>query len=245
MQAAFAQLEPPSYWNPIRDRLKGRIFAVEEGSEEYNRVEAAFMLTLDEPPLERSNFTIHSIERIQNMNLWNLYVAKRKSICGRKSPKDAQNLVRNWLFHGCPGFVTGKIIQGGFNRSFCGKNATMYGKGVYFARDASYSTYPVYSPPDTHGVQSIFLARVVVGEYCRGEKDALEPAERDPGTGALYDSTVDNLQNPSIFVTFNDAQAYPEYLIKYTQIGQLPSHPTTGRRPHRRYRPNVFSGCYD
>ena len=121
----------------------------------------------------------------------------------------------------------------------------MYGKGVYFARDASYSTYPVYSPPDTHGVQSIFLARVVVGEYCRGEKDALEPAERDPGTGALYDSTVDNVRDPSIFVTYNDGQAYPEYLVKFKQDGNPPSHPATGKPAHRHYRPNVFSDCYD
>ena len=121
----------------------------------------------------------------------------------------------------------------------------MYGKGVYFARDASYSTYPVYSPPDTHGVQSIFLARVVVGEYCRGEKDALTAPERDATTHALYDSTVDDKENPNIFVTYNDGQAYPEYLIKYTQSGQLPStHPLTGQRPHPDYRPNVFDDCY-
>ena len=132
-----------------------------------------------------------------------------------------------------------------FEPSFCGKNATMYGKGVYFARDASYSTYPVYSPRDTHGVQSIFLARVVVGEYCRGEKDALEPAERDLGTGALYDSTVDNVRDPSIFVTYNDGQAYPEYLVKFKQDGDPPSHPATGKPAPPDYRPNVFDDCYD
>jgi hypothetical protein len=28
-------------------------------------------------------------------------------------------------------------------------------------------------------------------------------------------TTVDNLQNPSIYVIYHDAQAYPEYLLTY------------------------------
>ena len=179
------------------------------------------------------------------MDLWNLYLAKRKTICGRVSPKDAQSLVRNWLFHGGRPDTVDKILQQGFNRSFAGRNATAYGKGVYFARDASYSTYPVYSPRDTHGVQSIFLARVVVGEYCRGEKDALTPDVRDAATSTLYDSTVDNVRDPSIFVTYNDAQAYPEYLVKFKQDGNPPSHPTIGKPAPPDYRPNVFANYYD
>ena len=45
------------------------------------------------------------------------------------------------LFHGCGPDVVDKILQQGFNRSFCGKNATFYGKGVYFARDASITVW--------------------------------------------------------------------------------------------------------
>ena len=52
-------------------------------------------------------------------------------------------------------------MQQGFNRSFCGKHNTLYGKGVYFARDASYSTYPLYCTPDAKDVQTVFLVRVV------------------------------------------------------------------------------------
>ena len=197
--------------------------------------------------LERDKYRIISVERIQNMDLWRSYAAKRKSICERQSPHTpyTRNYVRNWLFHGCPSAVVPKIVQQGFNRSFCGANATVYGEGVYFARDASYSTFPLYSKPDAQGIQSCFLVRVVVGEYCRGVKDAKTPDVRDPGTGALYDSTVDNLQNPNIFVTYNDAQAYPEYLIKYTQIGQRQLHPTPGKPAHPNYRPNVFQKWYD
>ena len=52
---------------------------------------------------------------------------------------------------------------------------TAYGKGAYFARDASYSSSTTYSRPNAQGVQHMFLARVVIGEYCRGVQDALAP----------------------------------------------------------------------
>lgn len=117
----------PSYWKPIMNRLNAKKFSVDPGSEEYACVETAFMLALDDPSrnLKRTQFTIQSVDRIQNMELWNLYVAKRKSICGRRSPKDAQNLVRNWLFHGCRPENSDQILQQGFNRSFAGRNAMM------------------------------------------------------------------------------------------------------------------------
>ena len=91
----------------------------------------------------------------------------------------------------------------------------MYGKGVYFARDASYSAHTIYAVPDRSGTQYMMACRVVVGEYCRGVKDALTPAVRDHSNNILYDSTVNDMSDPSIYVTYHDAQAYPEYLISF------------------------------
>jgi hypothetical protein len=111
--------------------------------------------------------------------------------------------------------LSSKILQQGFNRSFCGKNATMYGKGVYFARDAAYSSYKTYAVPDGKGNQYVMACRVVVGEFCRGQVDAVAPEIRDVKSQSLYDTTVgilsgDTMSNPSIYVTYHDAQAYPE-----------------------------------
>ena len=84
----------------------------------------------------------------------------------------------------------------------------------------------------------------MVGEYCRGVKDALTPDVLDAATHAHYDSTVDNPQDPSIFVTYHDAQAYPEYLIKFKQDGNPPPPPNCKPAPPD-YRPNVFPNYYD
>jgi poly [ADP-ribose] polymerase 10/14/15 len=81
-------------------------------------------------------------------------------------------------------------------------------------RDARYSMSPEYSPPDADGVRNMFLVHAVVGEVCKGVQDALTPAVRHGNQ--LYDSTVDDVQNPSIYVTYNDSQMYPDILIKFS-----------------------------
>ena len=107
-----------------------------------------------------------------------------------------------------------KINRNSFDRSYCGKNATAYGKGVYFAVEASYSISDTYSRPDEQGNKYMYLARVAVGEFCQGDSNMRFPPPQ-PGTGDLlpYDTTVDNVGQPSMYVAYHDAQAYPEYLL--------------------------------
>ena len=75
-----------------------------------------------------------------------------------------------------------------------------YGDGVYFARNSSYSLQ--YS--QLHG--KMYVAKVLVGRYTTGERGMKAPPSRDePGNpGVRYDSVVDNVRNPSIFVIFVD-----------------------------------------
>ena len=92
----------------------------------------------------------------------------------------------------------------------------MYGSGVYFARDASYSARSTYSPPDANGHKYMYYARVLTGEYTTGQSGLLVPPPKDPNNpNVLFDSVVDNVQNPCVFVTFNDACNYPDYLIVF------------------------------
>ena len=87
----------------------------------------------------------------------------------------------------------------------------MYGRGVYFARDASYS---VRFAPGGAGGRYMYLARVLVGEYCAGNSGMILPPPKNASRPEiLYESVVDNPGNPSIFVVFFDNQCYPEYLI--------------------------------
>ena len=91
----------------------------------------------------------------------------------------------------------------------------LYGEGIYFARDASSSSG--YSRPDENGLKVIYLAQVLTGEYTKGTRNTLIPPPKDPYTDlhVPFDSTVDNVSSPSVFVVYYNSQCYPAYLIKY------------------------------
>jgi len=190
------------YWGD--GGLDERLFLLD--GKEKNSVVAAFMQSLT-----NYTVTVHSVERVQNSALWDPFMAKKRSMMQRDSAHDHYEIA--WLFHGTDENTASKIVAQGFDRNFSGKNATVYGKGAYFAVDSEYSARDSYSQPNAAGDQFMFAVRVLVGEYCQGKEDA--PAPDVYKGNALYDTTVDDVQTPKIFVTYRDAQAYPEYLIKY------------------------------
>jgi hypothetical protein len=168
----------------------------------------------------RHQFEIVSIERVQNAALHEQYQVRRAAMLaphteGGDAPvveRYVQRYERKWLFHGTSRCTSLKIAEQGFNRSFAGSaNATRYGKGVYFARDAQYSLDTRYAQPDADGCRRLCLCRVLCGEYCKGGQDIVAPRPRN--SFQLFDSTVDDVANPSIYVIYHDAAAYPDYLV--------------------------------
>ena len=96
--------------------------------------------------------------------------------------------------------------------------AANFGNGTYFAVNASYSASDTYSKPDADGKKYMYLARVLVGEYSQGIRGSITPAAKNASNSIdLFDSSTDNVKQPSMFIIFNDIQAYPEYLITFTR----------------------------
>lgn len=213
----------PHYWTRTPCAGSATFHDVPQGSKEFDIVATAFYASL-----RGTRPGILTVQRIENLDLWHTYVAKRHALVGRSAAEGTKrDIERIWLFHGSSATTVRAICQQGFNRSFNGKNATAYGKGVYFARDATYSMGRAYSQPDKQGVQTLILARVCVGIYCAGRSSQLIPDVRDSATQLLYDSTVDSLSNPSIYVTYHDAQAYPEYIVRFKPGAPVPSFAVT------------------
>ena len=62
----------------------------------------------------------------------------------------------------------------------------------------------------------MYLVKVLVGEYTMGGKGILTPPVKNINNVTdTYDTVVDNVNNPGIFVVFYDWQCYPEYLITF------------------------------
>lgn len=92
--------------------------------------------------------------------------------------------------------------------------ATAFGKGTYFALNASYSSSNTYSVPNAQGHKHMYLCRVLTGDFTTGNSAMIVPPAKNANCDP-YDTVVDNPTAPTIFVVFRDDNAYPEYLITF------------------------------
>ena len=206
-EGAVDALAPPATWSPDPDPSRARMVELDAGSTERAAVEAAFRATCSR--------RVTAVRRVENLVLWQSYAAKRQTMLerARREGVGASNYERVNLFHGSSADVIPNICQQGFNRSFAGKNAVAFGRGVYFATTASYSAN--YCSADGGGKCYMFVCRVMVGEYTLGSNGLTVPAVRNWDTRQLYDTTTDSTMSPSMFITYHDAQAYPEYMVEF------------------------------
>ncbi|XP_067995153.1 protein mono-ADP-ribosyltransferase PARP14-like isoform X2 [Melanerpes formicivorus] len=204
---AQQSVELPEHWNDMQNEWV-KVVNLQPSHQEYLVVQKKFKRTCP-------NYSIKKIERIQNPFLWQTYQIKKISLCKKNSNQNNEKL----LFHGTPSSSLSMINYNGFNRGFAGKNGASIGNGTYFAVDASYSAQETWSTPDVDGKRYMYLARVLTGKYCQGSKGLITPPPKhssDPTD--LYDSVVDCVNFPTMFVIFNDIQAYPEYLITFKKV---------------------------
>ncbi|XP_067329331.1 protein mono-ADP-ribosyltransferase PARP14-like isoform X1 [Anolis sagrei] len=194
----------PEEWEDM-GQMRVKVVNLNPEVKEYLMVKQMFCQTCNP-------WTIEKIERIQNPYYWQAYQIKKQEM----DAKNGHTNNERQLFHGTASTSLTLINNSGFNRSYAGMHAAVYGNGTYFAVDASYSAHDTYSKPDANGRKYMYFARVLIGDYCVGVQGLLVPQARsttDPTD--LFDSVTDNMKKPTLFVIFNDIQAYPEYLITF------------------------------
>lgn len=185
---------------------------VDEESDEFQSVVKQFYETIQE---QHNKIRIIQVEKLMNQLLYNQYKLKKASVLQRATYPE----IERTLYHGTTEQSAKEICVHGFNRSFCGKNATSYGQGVYFAVNSAYSVQDHYSTPNADGYKFIFVAKVLTGDYTNGCSTMKTAPLKETGDIPLrYDSVTDNITNPSMFIVFNDTQAFPEYLIVCQRI---------------------------
>uniref|UniRef100_A0A7N9AQ46 Poly [ADP-ribose] polymerase n=1 Tax=Mastacembelus armatus TaxID=205130 RepID=A0A7N9AQ46_9TELE len=193
----------PPHWEDMKGALL-KLFPVAAGSKEYDEVKTELTKTSLTP-------NIISIERVQNATLWQNYQLMKKQMEVKNKHTNNEKL----LFHGTGAGSIDLINTKGFNRGYAGTNGAMFGNGSYFAVDPAYSVG--YANPDAKGHKRMYLTRVLAGDFTQGKAGMITPPSRGSGNAAdLYDSVTDKTANPTMFVVFNDIQAYPEYLITFT-----------------------------
>ncbi|CAK6978811.1 protein mono-ADP-ribosyltransferase PARP14-like [Scomber scombrus] len=201
---SWPDFTPPLYWDNMANDENLMVVALQPSSAEYQTVKEAFKRTVPK--------TVMKIERLQNVHLRRAYEVQKKHISDKNGQTHGAG--EKLLYHGTTQDNCDSIMKTGFNRSFA--NVTAYGLGTYFAVHASYSAHPTYSKPAMDDTQLMFVARVLTGIYTQGRSDMkVPPPLSDQQPHERYDSVVDKMDNPNMYVVFHDHQAYPDYLITF------------------------------
>ncbi|XP_028403481.1 protein mono-ADP-ribosyltransferase PARP15-like [Dendronephthya gigantea] len=190
----------PTNWTVQAKDIVVQLVKLQQTSSGYIKILSLFRKS------DVSGWVVTMIERIQNPGLYRAYIAKKQSMCTRNELK---------LFHGTDSKNIAAINTQNFSRGFAGENATRYGNGVYFARDSSYSVN--YCKSEVGRNLKLYVVKVLIGEYTLGREGMKAPPLRGDrkNPGLQFDSLVNNMTDPSIFVIFQDHQCYPEYLISF------------------------------
>ena len=171
----------------------------------YQHISNMFHETLDD-----QFYKILRIDIIKNIPLMKNYQDQRNYL---KKIMKMTNINEQYLWHGSTKPNIKNIAINGFKYQ-CNKKH-VYGKGTYFGKTAKKSLH--YATPNEFGLHVMVLSRVILGQYCKGKTRYLYPPRNIKRI--QYNSMVDNVVNPSIFVVSNDYQCYPEFIIQFSEIG--------------------------
>lgn len=211
----------PSHWEHVNSAQPYQLIPIIKVCNEYKEVASLFGQSMDQNRITK-------ILRLQNLDLWEFYCRKKAQM---KKKKGVSVIAEEMLFHGTSNEFVSAICIHNFDWRLNGIHGTVYGKGTYFAKHASLSSqYCKNSSKHSmtlglHGVnpffcssftnKSMFLARVIVGDYTTGNKTYIRPPSKDGSLVNLYDSCVDNPFSPLLYVIFDSNQIYPEYIIQF------------------------------
>jgi len=201
------------------------LFPLEPGSEEYEKVEAVFRA---EPTFPRAygemnpgawdKVSVLKIERVENGlqedgNAEPFYKSMKRGI-ENQGIDFVPGVHTRWLFHGSGAIqeIVSNPISG-FQPLMSGSRAaSLWGPGTYFARDAKYVYDGGFCGVLPDGSKQLLMCLVMTGMTCLG--DPTHPGVLPVRHGRhRYNSSVDSLSNPEIFVTQSPGAAYPAYVI--------------------------------
>jgi len=194
----------PRHWQPQSKDFQ--LFTLSTSSNEYNFVYKEFIRGLP-------NCYVSTIQRVQSRSIFEKYQLAKARIS--RNSKFHGYKIEQFLFHGTAAQNAILIAQQSFDWRLSGIHGASLGNGNYFATSSSYSHS--YSTVGSEGKRKMFFAKVLVGRYCVGSGGLKRPPAIDNRNPAiLYDSVVNTLYSPTMFVTFENDQAYPAYMITYS-----------------------------
>lgn len=171
------------------------------------------------------NYRVTHIDRVQNLHLWQHYQSYVQQEL-RDVPPQSQYL-EGLLWHGTKDCSIPSICDNGFLARYAEVYA--YGKGNYFALS------PHLAMRYASGLRGkrLVLSRVAFNGAVQGHRflrtkpcatngfyvhhGSAEGRKRCLGLSHHCDVAVDNLESPTMLVTFSDHQSYPAYIVSFVE----------------------------
>jgi len=142
------------------------------------------------------NACVLFIDEVVNPELLSSYNSRKKSI---------KNATERSMFHGTSAEAVDLILQNGFDPTL--NKVSAFGKGTYFAQNASYS-FSYMKTSDMDDISYMILANVLIGRCTRASSG------QDIDT-TRFDNSVDSQTDTNICVTPYTDGAYPQYVIAF------------------------------
>ena len=197
----------PLFWDEHSSREEFKLVLLDPLQDEFHRISAYFLQSMPHCEIRR-------IDRIQNKLLWMKYRDRARQMYNYD-----QVLGEMSLFHGTGSHKPEEIYTGdaSFDMRYCQKG--MWGRGNYFAVNASYSNS--FAHTDKDGVRQMLMANVLTGHshQCNSDRSLTKPPFRpSQGVGTVkcrYDSVCGFTGGSKVYITYDNDRAYPAYLISY------------------------------
>jgi len=198
----------PDDWDmsSSKSEVECKLVSLASGSQEWSDIVARMRLTLP-------NAQVSSIQKVQNPSCWIAYNTSLRRIQA-KGTKPNELM----LFHGTQRTDPSQIYQNenGFHLGYASNG--LWGRGIYFATNASYSNS--YAHP-AGGSKIFFLCQVLTGDSIEmSQGNYVMPPVKDKANPLLANErheSINGIHSSSRnYIVYENGRAYPKYLITYS-----------------------------